>query len=340
MSASGLPPTSLPLGVDLSSSVDGLYWGVIISTVLLGVTVVQAWIYVNDNKDGWPLRTYVAVLVGLDITTTALNSQFIHAYFISNFGNLENLGLINKSILVEFAITIIVIFLVQLFFATRVYLLNDKGYIVPAIIVVSAMLSFGAGIYTIVQEWKVPLVAGLDTDKIRISIGIDQLFVLLCDLTATIALSWNLAQAERKSRVKKTVTMLQKLVAFIVARGLLVTVITFIFAIMYIAHPANLYWMPLHLMLSKLYVITMIAILNSRNWIRNSADDATVSSMFANSIGSTAAVRSGTIDPHTVVVSKSSDSGPFELKNFPDSYGGESEPGTKGVYMSRTVDVV
>jgi hypothetical protein len=96
---------------------------------------------------------------------------------------------------------------------------------------------------------------------IQISVGFDNLFRVFCDVAATIALSWNLAQAQRQSRVKKyvsknflflkrlvfnslysTVTMLQKLVAFIVARGLLVTVITFAFGVMYLVHPDNLYW--------------------------------------------------------------------------------------------------
>ncbi|KAF8172070.1 hypothetical protein BJ912DRAFT_994745 [Pholiota molesta] len=329
------PPTALPLGVDLSSVVDGLYWGVILSTVLLGVTIVQAWIYANDNKDGWPLRAYVATLVGLDIATTALNSQFIHSYFIVNFGDLANLALIDRSILVEFAITIVVIFLVQLFFASRVYLLNEKAYIFPGIIAITACISFGAGIFTIVQEWKVPLVAGLASRIIRISIGIDQIFVLICDLTATIALSWNLAQAERKSRVKKTVTILQKLLAFIVARGLLVTVITFIFAIMYLVHPDNLYWMPLHLMLSKLYVITMIAILNSRSWIRKSSEVAPSSSIMFSTVGDMTTARTATVN-HGIT----SESQTFELKKSANSYDGMDRDNGKGIYMSRSVDVV
>ncbi|KAF8172063.1 hypothetical protein BJ912DRAFT_994724 [Pholiota molesta] len=296
------PPTALPLGVDVHCCRwlilgYGVHLSFIASTLLdIGVIVSTAWMYVNDNKDGWPYKPF-----GLDIATTALNSHFIHAYFIANFGNLENLALINKSILLEYTIAIIVIFLVQLFFASRVYILNGQGYILPGIIIITACLSFGAGIYTIAKEFKVPLVSALASRSIRVRV--------FCDVAATIALSWNLAQAQRQSRVKNH---------------------HFAFGVMYLVHPDNLYWMPLHLMLSKLYVITMIAILNSRSWISNSLESTVdLPAMFSTSIGITTTPRIATSDAQA-----------FELKKFPDSYNGVDTQNGKGIYASQPAKVV
>uniref|UniRef100_A0A0W0G635 Uncharacterized protein n=1 Tax=Moniliophthora roreri TaxID=221103 RepID=A0A0W0G635_MONRR len=49
--------------MDISAEFNGQYYGVFVSTILCGVTIVQAWIYGNDNKDRWHLRLLVAVLV-------------------------------------------------------------------------------------------------------------------------------------------------------------------------------------------------------------------------------------------------------------------------------------
>ncbi|KAK7462149.1 hypothetical protein VKT23_007752 [Stygiomarasmius scandens] len=52
--------TSLPTGLDLSKEFDGLFFGTLVATALLGITVVQAWIYINNNNDGWLQRGFVS----------------------------------------------------------------------------------------------------------------------------------------------------------------------------------------------------------------------------------------------------------------------------------------
>ncbi|THU86457.1 hypothetical protein K435DRAFT_763309 [Dendrothele bispora CBS 962.96] len=102
---------------------------------LFGITIVQAWIYANSNTDKWPLRLLVAILVLLDLTTTCLNVQILHYYLVSNFGNLINTTLVTKTLMVETFITLVIVLCVELFFASRVWMMGTFHWIVPVLIV-------------------------------------------------------------------------------------------------------------------------------------------------------------------------------------------------------------
>ncbi|KAK7037573.1 hypothetical protein VNI00_011065 [Paramarasmius palmivorus] len=86
----------LSVGIDLSSQLNATFSGFVVSTVLLGVTIVQAWIYGNSNSDAFYLRFLVAMLVVMDIATTVLNTAVLQHVLvrktIANFGNLLELG--------------------------------------------------------------------------------------------------------------------------------------------------------------------------------------------------------------------------------------------------------
>lgn len=266
-SPSGAPSAPPPLiipDINISKGVDGIFVGYVLSTILLGVTILQAWNYAHNNRDSWKLRSLVALLVSLDIGSTVSSSIFIHKYLIEHFGNFLLLSTVNHGFLVEFIITVVVIFLVQLFFASRVHMLKPKNYILPGLIVLTAVLGFGASIYTIVEQFRHNNVSDLDLAGIRISVGFDQVMILFSDGIATVVLCWHFAKARTQSRVRGTVAILQNLLAYTVTRGLLVTLTDVVFMIMFFINRTNLDWMPLHLSLSKLYVITMIALLNAR----------------------------------------------------------------------------
>ncbi|KAF8240187.1 hypothetical protein L208DRAFT_852826 [Tricholoma matsutake] len=58
----------LLIAMDITSGVDGLYWGVLVSTMLSGITVTQGWTYAHNNNDKWYLRLLVAVLMWVKYT--------------------------------------------------------------------------------------------------------------------------------------------------------------------------------------------------------------------------------------------------------------------------------
>ncbi|KAF8069878.1 hypothetical protein FPV67DRAFT_990519 [Lyophyllum atratum] len=72
-----------PFDGDISSVVNGISFGYVVSAVLLGITILQGWIYFHNNHDKWTIRTFIAVLITLDIAETCCSTQIIHYYLIS-----------------------------------------------------------------------------------------------------------------------------------------------------------------------------------------------------------------------------------------------------------------
>ncbi|KAK7437491.1 hypothetical protein VKT23_018563 [Stygiomarasmius scandens] len=95
MSQDGAPQVSaLTALTQFDSFMEAFFYGNIIATALFGITIVQGWNYANKNTDKWSLRLLVAVLVLLDFATTCLDSQALHHYLVSDFGDPTTIGTI------------------------------------------------------------------------------------------------------------------------------------------------------------------------------------------------------------------------------------------------------
>ncbi|KAF9537456.1 hypothetical protein CPC08DRAFT_771292 [Agrocybe pediades] len=253
------PHPLIVLDVNLSPFVDGIFVGFILSTIFFGVTLLQAWNYALSNNDGWIMRTLVISLVGLDIATTSNNALLLHTYLIQHFGDLLGLTETNVGFIVELGLTTVAIFLVQLFFASRVYLLNQRGYRVVYAIVATACLGFVCSCFLLSKVITHPEVADLTLPQLKVSFILSQSLVTISDGITTVVLSLNFMRARSESSIKNTISILERLLTAVVARGALVTLSNLILVLLYIFYPMKLYWLAVQLMQSKLYIITMIA---------------------------------------------------------------------------------
>ncbi|KAF9038257.1 hypothetical protein BDP27DRAFT_1347892 [Rhodocollybia butyracea] len=260
------PLSSLGPGINLSSTQDGLFYGYAVATALFGVTIVQAWIYIQTNRDKWPLRTLVAVLVLADFATTCMQSQVVHYYFVANFGNLETLSFTSRPLTWEILISVGAVFCVQIFFASRVWLLGRTHWTVPLLIILSAIGGGAAGFAQVIGEFQNNSEANLAKERPKIELAFNAVLDFVSDITTTVALSWTFKGMN--SGIKRTDTLINKMFQYAVTRGIFVTVNQLAFLILYLVNTEKLWWMPFQLSITKIYVITMVAILNSRDSVR------------------------------------------------------------------------
>ncbi|KAI3609203.1 hypothetical protein WG66_010588 [Moniliophthora roreri] len=275
--------SSLSLGIDLSAEFDALYYGFLIPTILFGVTVVQIWTYASSNKDPWYLRLLIAILFLMDLSTTVLMNQQIHDYFVVNFGNILVFTQFGPVIVIEVIVTGLVMCTVELFFASRIYKLGRVPKIVPACIVsalnmlliifaysgtdLQVFCSLAALVPTIVgavDQTKNNSVAHFASPAVMIEYGLASGLSTLADILASVTLSWSLKGSA--TGFKETDTLLQRLFQYFVARGLLVAVIHLCFTVTFLIDPLKLTWVPFHLCLSKLYVISIISLKITVSW--------------------------------------------------------------------------
>ncbi|KAJ7347088.1 hypothetical protein DFH08DRAFT_208955 [Mycena albidolilacea] len=262
------PGSALPLGVNIGPFTDAMFVGIMLSVFLWGITVVQTFNYFasNSGNDGWMLKTFVGILFALDTVSSVLTVDMAHIYLIENFGNLVILTTLPLSAIMEVLFNVIIVFLVELFFARRVFLLNQRRILMPALISIVGLAGLVSGIFIVVDISKTRTVAALAKPSMKIETALCNAFEAVSDLLASAAMSYEFYK--NKGAIKSTNSLLDKLLGFAVARGGLVTVAQFLTLALYVAQPTKLNWMPVHFMLGKLCHITMITILNSRESLR------------------------------------------------------------------------
>uniref|UniRef100_A0A0W0GFL9 DUF6534 domain-containing protein n=1 Tax=Moniliophthora roreri TaxID=221103 RepID=A0A0W0GFL9_MONRR len=293
------PMSTTPVftGIDLSSLLDVPFSGLLISIALYGVIVVQAWTYFNRNKDNWLLRLLVLSMVVLDLAASVLEIIPYRYLLIVHFGNVLAVTS-EKSIrhtMETVIISAVIAFIVQIFFASRVYVLNRLHRVVPVFIILCAIGTLAMGLCMIlilidflerkfkhpspvigIQGIMHPSIRLLFDPKTKLKLGLSCGLAALCDLSATMALTWSFRMS--KTGFKMTDTMLYKLLQFTVTRGILVTLVQVSLFALYVGDdPVKLKWTAPLFCGSKVYVITMLAILNSRSSLRGDSSAVLVS---------------------------------------------------------------
>lgn len=156
-----------------------------------------------------------------------------------------------------------VVFLVELFFASRVYLLNKDSWYAPVIVTGCAIGALVPITLLFVDNMKHNLAAELSLMRWKIEMAIFNCFSIIGDSVVTAALCWKLSI--HGTGVKRTQTILHQLFLYFITRGLLVTLNQVANLIAYEIQTVSFHWMPFHFISSKLYIITTLAILNA--WV-------------------------------------------------------------------------
>lgn len=269
---SPFPTSRMQCARDISSVVDGFFFGFIVSAVLLGITIVQGWIYAYHNHDKWPVRSFVTLIVLLDITDTCCSALLLRYYLVKHFGNFAGLRLSPPLVSADFAVTGTITFLVHLFFASRLLLLGRNWWF-PGLILICSVAMMGIGIAALVLKGRSELLVEFRAVQLKIEMTTFHILGILTDILVTIGLSVMLSPGKMERTSTKAI--FHRLLMYTVTRGILIVLVQIGHVTMYLVNPLNLhFWITLHLALSKVYVITTLVILNSRpSAQRDTSDD-------------------------------------------------------------------
>uniref|UniRef100_A0A0W0FLR7 Uncharacterized protein n=1 Tax=Moniliophthora roreri TaxID=221103 RepID=A0A0W0FLR7_MONRR len=140
-------------GVDISKTGVGVgFIGTIISTFLSGAVFYQGLTYLYSNKDQWFLRLLVLITMRvelLDLSSTICKIIALYHFVISHFGDLSRLvPYLEGDVLFSFElfISLTVVLVVELFFASRLYFLRRTHWSVTGVVVIYAVIGFALGI--------------------------------------------------------------------------------------------------------------------------------------------------------------------------------------------------
>ncbi|KLO13765.1 hypothetical protein SCHPADRAFT_345249 [Schizopora paradoxa] len=262
------------LAIDLSSTYGVAYWGSVVSAVLYGCVVVQGYIYFSGYpKDSWSLKSFVGGMIVLDGVITILTAESFNDVLIKKFGNASGLLVMTDSILAEYILTWFVVTISQIFYASRVYIVNKRVWYIPATIVFLALASQAVILVLFVrlfQEHR--LVTNLSKHEFVIMSCLTGSMSSAADVIATTAMCYFLSSY--RSGFRRTRQFIKTLLFYTVNRGVMVAVCQITILITFAIKPTDLWWLPPHFCLSKFHVFTLVALLNTRSRMRPQLNDS------------------------------------------------------------------
>lgn len=276
-------PGSPMIRVDLSNSFGAAFIGLVVCIVLFGLGLAQGWMYFwhNWNKDTKALKSFIACIIIMDTVHTVMIVYSMYWYLVLNFGNVEALAANKWFFIVQGNFGGIYSTAIQWYYARQIYLVGQK--IFPVIIIVSMSLVGNAlGFYTMAKQLAEGQVANRFGDFEWVGIFATAETVVV-DVLITGSMCWALYR--NKTGFTRTDSMIMTLMAYSINTGLLTTwaprhvhqrpktnftrlSATAMTVTLSIA-PRSLIPMAIYFPLGKCYVNSVLAMLNSRGYVRD-----------------------------------------------------------------------
>jgi len=219
--------------------------------------------------DRWLMKSLVALLFVLDTATTVADLDILWGYIVTNHGDPLALGSLTDSFLAEYALAAATVLLVQCYYMRNVWqFLHERWYRVPLTIIalILALISCACSLASVYLGNIDRAVPGI-FDKTKIPAALQTVAASVADIYITVSLTFIL-RGERTG-FKHTETLIRKLTAYAINRGVLTTALQISQFFTYVLLPETTFvWAIFHFVGCKAYVNSLLAILNARHYLR------------------------------------------------------------------------
>lgn len=265
MSSATLDP-SYPL----DNSIGAMLIGVIVSAVLHGVCLLQAFLYFTKYKrDSLFVKTLVGTTVLFDALHLAFISHTIYHYVISNFHSPQKLEFLTWSVIMEALFTGVNGAIVQTFYTYRVWCLSKKSFFLTVFILLLILATVGSG-----TAW---VILSMQLQTYRQLLHISPLTITINALSTTVdvIIATTLCVLLNRARTgfKRSDTVITQLMIFVVNTGVLTTCCAVASLISLIASPHSLIYASFYFCIGRFYTNSFLATLNARESIKNNVND-------------------------------------------------------------------
>lgn len=251
----------------LDATYGSIFIGLIIASVLYGVTLLQTFLYYRSYpKDSNCTKILVAVVWLLDTTQLILCTVAMYWYLVQNFTNEEALRRTTWSMNLQTDCNGLIGLIVECFFARRVWIMSGNA-ILTLIIVLLACVHFGLGVVFTIEEFL--LVENTRFFKLIwvTSAGLGS--AAAADVIIACALCYYLLKS--RTGFSSTDSLIATLIAYSLTTGLITSVLALICVVTFATMPTNYIWLAFFWILGKCYVNSLLAALNSRDSLRERA---------------------------------------------------------------------
>ncbi|EMD31182.1 hypothetical protein CERSUDRAFT_119994 [Gelatoporia subvermispora B] len=277
---SGRPPSPTPIATGVSVrkiivsadvSVDGTLGAMLIGYAVMlflwGLVQAQVALYFRRSfKDSLKLRSVVLTLWFLDALHTGLVTVSLWRYLVTSHSELEKIFDPIWSIGAQVYVTVTNNLIVRNVFAHRIWRLNGGRLAVPIFICFLSFLILAMG--CVYGTEGVLAVSWLEAHVLDWSAYAGYATEFLADVTIVISMTCLLSRL--RCGVPASDTMLQKVIMYIINTGLLTSLCVAAGLICFVAAPRSFAFLSFYVILTKLYVNSLLGALNARRLLEAS----------------------------------------------------------------------
>jgi len=262
--------------LDLGSSYGGMFIAAFIATGLWGGSCIQTFTYfVNYPGDSWVIKFLVAWLWIMDTTHQIVLNKGLYKVLISKFGSIEAVTVLQPEFTLQILFTVLVSSATQLFFTYRVWMFSGRKWYIPALLIPAVIAQF------VVQTlYMYSLLHNPTLDQIRASGNLAIAFDSMAAVTdVAISACMVYLLLHEHTKFEPSNRMVSYLVLMTINSGLWSAIVALGVVITLVALPSpSLTFGAVYTCLSPIYCNTVLANLNSRNYIRQTGRNLTTPS--------------------------------------------------------------
>jgi len=185
----------------------------------------------------------------------------LYYYLIFTYPDAPPLLNITTAYCAEIGISVLATFVVQIYYSHRVWIVSQNAAIAVGIAVIS-FAAFALGMATTGIVAKNLVFSSFSTPLGKGIMASSQGLTFLSGVASFAALSFY--SPSQNLALDPSERFLNKITEFIITRGSVATTIQFVYFAVFISGPTNFFWMPFHFIASKVFVNSLLAMLNVR----------------------------------------------------------------------------
>ncbi|KAJ7739329.1 hypothetical protein B0H16DRAFT_1861822 [Mycena metata] len=253
-----------------------LLLGVLLNTLLYGIVLVQVLIYYHRYPSDRPwFRYLVLYLLAVETVDWVADIGVIYEPLILRYGTPEALLVSPVMLRADAILTVLISTTIQCFVAWRLYVVTCSR-IIPVIITLFAIVSFGGGVATTIIVSLHPNFA--DFSQFHLEVGIWLVSTTIVDVTLAASLVYSLWT--RKTRGTSTDSYINKIIRLTVQTGSITAAAALLDLIFFLVLPETSFNFMLDFPLSKLYTNSLLSTLNARPWREESVKVHAANALF------------------------------------------------------------
>ncbi|EJD03594.1 uncharacterized protein FOMMEDRAFT_145868 [Fomitiporia mediterranea MF3/22] len=250
----------------------GALWGppliaTFVAAIVYGISVLQTFYYYSHHgkRDGPGWLILVAAIFVLDSAAMGLFMYCAYYYSIMSWGIPEMLDPDVKEFPTEYIITTFLAFIVQNFYINTIRALRAP-IIITILLFLTSLTAFSAGLILPAVQLKLAFIHTIVVAPLNhLAFNIARGTALACDVGIVIVLCWLFSI--RKTGVRRANNVLDALIMFSVQRGVLQAIVQTGEVLAYAIKSDGIYFLPFHVIVSRIYCNSLLATLNSRDYV-------------------------------------------------------------------------